>query len=990
MSPFIQRQWLVRASCRVLIRIGCLFTIICPSICVQASEPEDRHHSAEVMSLGKFTSHVTLQATALPYLPYPLMIKGTGGWLARLISRAPWLSKWLPGLVALGSGAYVAGQISKDFNGITGLDDLDSLGSENFASSRRKRAHKSSANEVQLGTFDVGDVGEVGDVQHHNPEPRLISVIPRHDQPGSKSRGSKHKAKDLAITEILLTRYDRAGKSIMDRAPEAKKLLSFPSTITKNQLRERLAELTDADGEPAFEGESLAFWNRRYLFKFMEKNLTSAQELHFFLVDILADHKEALLEFSVVHQTTLEDMAILRAQMIEHMIDFQHRSVRLKRLPKETRKFIKDLEGDIHSQDSNLWVREALHRLHPSEIPSWQLFQQILQSHQWYRQSIPDTVQLSAQQYELFASELLTTPLMAQVFLGRILGMPNLLSAREIRVRLHLRKKAATVINKATRYLKLQLVHLILTDRLADITMESPSGLLNARYHLYKDRLAYEALSPKELMAKLASKSDRRELTKLSHDQAAVFYQWFKKAEADWQSPREWAEYLYVYLGADSYDSADKAARLNITPGEMESTVAELDVVISALIQRGLDETQRHFAIKARGFLSEFEVLANQPYSQKSVSEMLRMIHPASFLLSHGSWDIFEIILKSQSWYQKDLPSTAHFTSEQYEIFASNILTDDVLKHIFLTRILSLPSSFSIRQLASIHHIQVIDVSRAQLYLKLQMAHLMLYGELSELKEFSNYKQLTWSYEEVKLGLANQASTTVERDAYVDFIGTLVPRISEYKEESDYSIEVQSAQNHTTYEVSNGQNQVWLVVDVPDVRGSVDPQSASEAEMVRPVEIFIEGSVSDTHGGWAAHVIFRDGLHLRLKGSSAPTNSNRMDMTAAIKALKCLVSEESLVHVFTNSAYVAEGMKDWHRQWRVDESGNWRRSQNRHVKNSDLWRKLLGVRRRHQHVKFIHTPSSTSELTKAVDNEAQEARIQSINFEEDRGYLLGP
>lgn len=983
MPHFIQYQGLIRASRCVLIRMGCLLMIIYPNVC-EASEPEDLTPSDEVM---RWAPHVTLQATALAY---PLMIKGHGGWLVRLMSRAPWLSKFLPGLVALGSGVYVTGQISRGLDWHTVLDGLD-IGS--FAVSGRKRANKSSANssanKVQLSLFEMS---ELGDVQQNDPEPRLISIIPPHEQKASQSKDKKQKAKDLAIIEMLMTRYDRTGEGIMDRAPEAQKLLSLPSTITKDQLRKQLAKLTDAEGEPVFEGEPLAFWNRRYLLKFMEKNLTSVQELHFFLVDILAEHKEALLEFAVVHQTTPQDMAILRAQIIEHMIDFQHLSVRLKRLPKETRKFIKDLESDIHSQDLNLWVREALNRLHPSEIPSWQFFQQILQSYEWYRLSIPDAFQLSAEQYEVFASEVLTTPLLAHVFLGRILGVPNLLSAREIRVRLHLRKKGTTVINKATRYLKLQLIHLILTGQIADVTMESPSGLLNARYHLYKDRLAYEALSPEELIVKLASKFDApSHLTQLSDDQVGVFYQWFKKAEADWQSPREWAEYLYVYLGADSDESADKAAHHNITPEEMESTAEELHEVISGWIQSSLDETQRYFAMMVKDVLSDFEVLANQPYSQESVSEILAKIHPDAFSSSHDSWDVFEIILKSQSWYQKDLPSSSRFTSQHYEIFASEILTDDVLKHIFLTRILSLPSSLSIRQIANIHRIQVIDVSRVQLYLKLQLAHLMLYGEISELKEYSNYKHLTWGYEEVKLGLANQASTTVGRDAYVDFINTLVPRISEYKEESDYSVEVQSVENHTTYEVSNSQNQVWLVVDVPDVKALADlkSESAAEAEMVRPVEITIEGSASDTHGGWAAHILFRDGLSLRIKGSYSSTTSNRMDIIAAIKALKCLVNKESHVRVFTNSAYVVESMEDWVTNWKSDDSGDWRTAQDRLVKNQDLWHELIGVKDSHQHVEFIHTPSSTNELAKAVDREAQEARIQKINHEEDRGYVSG-
>ena len=110
------------------------------------------------------------------------------------------------------------------------------------------------------------------------------------------------------------------------------------------------------------------------------------------------------------------------------------------------------------------------------------------------------------------------------------------------------------------------------------------------------------------------------------------------------------------------------------------------------------------------------------------------------------------------------------------------------------------------------------------------------------------------------------------------------------------------------------------------------------------VEIYTDGACSGNPGpgGWGA--VLRYGEHEKeLNGGEAETTNNRMELTAAIKALEyCTKQEEkqpSLKHIriFTDSTYVKEGITVWINSW---EKNNWKTADKKNVKNVDLWKKL--------------------------------------------------
>jgi ribonuclease HI len=88
-------------------------------------------------------------------------------------------------------------------------------------------------------------------------------------------------------------------------------------------------------------------------------------------------------------------------------------------------------------------------------------------------------------------------------------------------------------------------------------------------------------------------------------------------------------------------------------------------------------------------------------------------------------------------------------------------------------------------------------------------------------------------------------------------------------------------------------------------------------------------------GGWAA-LIDTAGERRELTGFEPATTNNRMELTAAIEALRALAAG-SEVDLHTDSQYLRDGMTDWLPRWKRN---GWRTSARKPVKNADLWQAL--------------------------------------------------
>jgi len=110
------------------------------------------------------------------------------------------------------------------------------------------------------------------------------------------------------------------------------------------------------------------------------------------------------------------------------------------------------------------------------------------------------------------------------------------------------------------------------------------------------------------------------------------------------------------------------------------------------------------------------------------------------------------------------------------------------------------------------------------------------------------------------------------------------------------------------------------------------------------IKIYTDGACigNPGPGGWAA-IILTEGNKKEIFGGEKLTTNNRMELTAAIKALEYCVEKEveqpslKQIAIYTDSTYVKEGITVWVNTW---EKNNWKTADKKNVKNIDLWKKL--------------------------------------------------
>ncbi|MFD1396394.1 ribonuclease HI [Kroppenstedtia eburnea] len=140
---------------------------------------------------------------------------------------------------------------------------------------------------------------------------------------------------------------------------------------------------------------------------------------------------------------------------------------------------------------------------------------------------------------------------------------------------------------------------------------------------------------------------------------------------------------------------------------------------------------------------------------------------------------------------------------------------------------------------------------------------------------------------------------------------------------------------------------------------------------MKEVTIYTDGACSGNPGpgGWGAVLIHGD-RRKEITGGSRQTTNNRMELTAALEALRNL-KQPCRVKLHTDSAYLANCFKQkWYVNW---ERRGWVNSRNEPVENKDLWQELLREVRKHE-VEFVKVKGhSDVELNNRCDELAREA-----------------
>ena len=95
-------------------------------------------------------------------------------------------------------------------------------------------------------------------------------------------------------------------------------------------------------------------------------------------------------------------------------------------------------------------------------------------------------------------------------------------------------------------------------------------------------------------------------------------------------------------------------------------------------------------------------------------------------------------------------------------------------------------------------------------------------------------------------------------------------------------------------------------------------------------------------GGWGA-ILDYTGTRKELYGGEAGTTNNRMELTAAIEALKAL-TRPCKVEMHVDSQYVKDGITKWITNW---QRNGWKTADKKPVKNVELWQALAEAIKRH-------------------------------------------
>ena len=115
--------------------------------------------------------------------------------------------------------------------------------------------------------------------------------------------------------------------------------------------------------------------------------------------------------------------------------------------------------------------------------------------------------------------------------------------------------------------------------------------------------------------------------------------------------------------------------------------------------------------------------------------------------------------------------------------------------------------------------------------------------------------------------------------------------------------------------------------------------------MSTPLLIYTDGACKGNPGigGWGVLMCYGE-YRKTLNGAEAMTTNNRMELTAAIEALRA-VKRACPIVLTTDSSYVKNGITQWLAGWKRN---GWKTADKKAVKNVDLWQALDALVAQHQ------------------------------------------
>ena len=163
---------------------------------------------------------------------------------------------------------------------------------------------------------------------------------------------------------------------------------------------------------------------------------------------------------------------------------------------------------------------------------------------------------------------------------------------------------------------------------------------------------------------------------------------------------------------------------------------------------------------------------------------------------------------------------------------------------------------------------------------------------------------------------------------------------------------------------------------------TIKPKSAS-ATSKDTIVIYTDGACTGNPGagGYGAVLIYGD-RRQEISGGYKLTTNNRMEMMAAIAALKSL-EEKSTVTLHSDSKYLVDAVtKGWAKKW---QANGWKRNKKDKAKNPDLWQEMLDLCQQHQ-VDFVWVKGHAGIPENERCDRLAVVAAKGINLPPDNGY----
>ena len=154
--------------------------------------------------------------------------------------------------------------------------------------------------------------------------------------------------------------------------------------------------------------------------------------------------------------------------------------------------------------------------------------------------------------------------------------------------------------------------------------------------------------------------------------------------------------------------------------------------------------------------------------------------------------------------------------------------------------------------------------------------------------------------------------------------------------------------------------------------------------MSQKIIIYTDGACTGNPGaGGYGAVLIRGEDRQEISGGYKRTTNNRMEMMAAIAALKSL-DRASSVKLHSDSKYLVDAVtKGWAKKW---QANGWMRNKKDKAKNPDLWQELLNLCQEHE-VDFAWVKGHAGIPENERCDRLAVAAARGINLPPDKGYV---